>query len=401
MDKRPFQRPRIGRASLWISCSYFWYFASIGCFVPYIALYYRLLNLNGWQIGVLSAILPLGVAFIAPLWGALADTFSAHRLIMRSALLLAAATVILVAQARDFVVLLLLMVILSACLAAIPALIDSYAVTVGAREGASFGQLRVWGSVGFIAAVWFVAWWMGPQVSTFFLLAYAASLALSCCATFGLPPLETRSAQRMWHGVAAILSDRSVLLLLLTVYLIVSNATVIGSYLSIYLTEIGGTVQLVGTASVIGAASELPVMVFGRRLLDRFSSRNIFVLAVAVYLLRLGLYSIPPALSWVVFVQLLHGMSFGLYLMAAVTLMHELAGRERAATAQALFSSTALGFGAITGSLVGGALLDPIGAVGIFRVSTVGMLLALAVCIFGVRAAARSVAEQKSQASRK
>jgi PPP family 3-phenylpropionic acid transporter len=349
-------------------------------------LYYRLLQFNGLQIGILAAILPLGIAFIAPLWGALADSFSAHRLVLRSALVLAACTALLLAQATHFVSFLVLMVVLAACLAAIPALLDGYAVTISEREGASYGQLRVWGSIGFIVSVWFVASQMGQNVSRFFLLAYAAALLTTCVASFGLPPLHARSSQPMWQGVSEIVRNRSVVLLLLTVFLVIGNATIIGSYLSIYLMEIGGSAQLVGTASVVAAISELPVMVFGRRLLDRFTSRRMLIFAVGVYLIRFLLYSIPPSQMWVLAVQLLHGLSFGLYLMASVTLVHELAGRERAATAQGLLSSTSLGFGAITGSLVGGALLDRLGAVGVFRVAAVGTLLTFGISLLSVRA---------------
>lgn len=387
------RRPGSLPAAFWLRGSYFWYFAGIGCFGPYIALYYRQLELTGVQIGVLSAILPLGVALLAPLWGALADTFSAHRLVLRGALVLAALTALLIARATSFGLLVPLMLLLAACLAAIPALLDGYAMTLSEREGFSFGQIRVWGTLGFIASVWLVARLMGSSVSSLFLLAYAGTLVLACVATAGLPPLRGRSAAPLWHGVVSILRDRSVLALLLTVYLIFSNATVLGSFFGIYLAELGGGVGLVGVASVVGALSELPVMAFGSRLLDRFSSRSVLTLAVAMYLVRLLCYSLPPDVSWVALVQLLHGVSFGLSLMASVSLIHELAGQERAATAQGLLSATSQGFAAVTGALMGGLLLDRIGALDLFRVASAGMGLALLVCVLAPRVATRLRAE--------
>ncbi len=369
--------------SVWLSCSYFWYLAAIGCLGPYIGLYYRLLQLNGIQIGFLVAIPPLGIAVLAPLWGGFADTYSAHRLVLRATLLIAALSALLIAWTTSFVPLLLLTVLLASCLAAIPALLDSYAVTISERSGLSYGQFRVWGTIGFIVGVWFVGWQMGQNISHFFLLAYTATLLITCGATFGLPPLRRSSTQPMWECVSEILHDRSVTLVLLTSFLVIGNATMMGSYFGIYLTEIGGSVRLVGTASVLAAVSEVPIMLFGRRFIERFSSRKILIFAVAMYTIRLLLYSLPPAAAWVIWVQLLHGMSFGLYLMASVTLVHQLAGRERAATAQGLLSSSSQGFGAITGALIGGVLLDQMGAVGIMRVASVGMFVALAICLWG------------------
>ncbi len=376
------------RASAWLRGSYFWYLAAVGCLMPYLAVYYRSLDLTGVQIGMLAATLPLGVAVLAPPLGALADTWCAHRLVLRSALVLAALTALGMTQVTSFPVLLLLMGLLATSLAAIPALLDGYAMFLSERDGGSYGQMRVWGTLGFLAGVWFVGWQMRQQVSPFFLFAYVAALVFTCGATWGLPALPARPPEPMWQSVSGVLQDRSVTLVLLTSVLVIGNATMMGSYFSLYLTELGGTVQLVGTASVLAALSEVPVMVGGRWLIDRVGSRTILVVAVVMYGIRLGLYSLPPAVGWVVWVQVLHGGSFGLYLMASVMLVHERAGRERAATAQGLLTSASQGFGAITGVLIGGALLDQLGAVGIMRVATVGMLLTLGICLITVRAVA-------------
>lgn len=379
-------RPTI-RASAWLSGSYFWYFGAVGCLIPYISVYYRHLQFNGFQIGILSAILPLGIAFVAPLCGTLADTFSAHRLLLRSALVLAALTALAISQVTSFIALVPLMTLLALCLAAVPAMLDGFAMLISAQEGVAFGRLRVWGSIGYILSVWLVAWQMGQRVSNFFLLAYAVSLLLTCVSTLGLPqvPALAQARQPIWRGISVMVRNPSVALILLTVYLVTSNANIMSNYLSIYITELGGTAQLIGTASAVSAISEMPVLIFGHSLLSRFSSRKILALAIAVYFVRFLLYSVPLPGNWILLAQVLHGLSFGLYLMASVTLVHELAGRERAATAQGLLSSTSFGFGAITGALVGGALLDRLGAVGIFQVAAGGMLIALAVGLFTVR----------------
>ena len=95
MRRVQFWKLRSARSAVWISSCYFWYFAAVGCLTPYIALYYRHLQFTGFQIGVLSAILPLGIALLAPLSGSLADSLSAHRLLLRTMLVLAAFTALM------------------------------------------------------------------------------------------------------------------------------------------------------------------------------------------------------------------------------------------------------------------------------------------------------------------
>jgi PPP family 3-phenylpropionic acid transporter len=380
MATRATERPRRGGAPLWLNGAYFWYFASIGCFGPYIALYYRELQLTGPQIGVLAAIPPLGVAALAPLWGSLADTFAAHRLALRLALGLGALLALLMASAGSFAALAPLLALLAACLAVIPALLDGYAVMVAERSGGSYGQIRVWGTVGFIVGAALVGWLLGPTVTSGFLIAYAVALLLALLATLGLPPLQPRASRRPGPGAAAILAEPAVRGLLVCVFLVVINATIMASYLGLYLTALGGDVALVAAASILGALSEVPVMILGGRLLRRFTSQRVLVAAVAMYLLRLLLYSIPPVHPWAVAVQLLHGASFGLYLMASVTLMHELVGQARVATGQGLLNAVAQGGAAVTGALIGGLLLDRLGPVGLFRVAAAGMAVALFAC---------------------
>jgi MFS transporter, PPP family, 3-phenylpropionic acid transporter len=122
------------------------------------------------------------------------------------------------------------------------------------------------------------------------------------------------------------------------------------------------------------------VLFLGSWLTRRLGSRRLLVIALVAYSLRILLYGIVPSAGWVIAVQLLHGCSFGLYLLASVTLLHELVGEEFAATAQGLLAS-AMAFGQMTGAVISGILLDRIGIIMIFRLSVGLTLLALAVFV--------------------
>jgi PPP family 3-phenylpropionic acid transporter len=172
--------------------------------------------------------------------------------------------------------------------------------------------------------------------------------------------------------------------ILFTVFLLSSSTNPIFSFFGIYIKELGGTTSLLGLTSAVAAISEFPVMFLGSVLTYRLGSRRMFVVALMMYCVRLMLYSIVPSAAWVLPVQLLHGFSFGIYLMASVTLVHEFVGSELAATAQGLLAS-AMAFGQMTGSIVGGILLDRLGIFIIYRLSIVTTLLALLVFVVGMR----------------
>ena len=364
------------RSARAIQAAYGWYFAGIGCFIPFITLYYQRLHISGWQIGVLTALLPLGNVVLAPVWASYADTFSAHRLVLRVAFGLSAVLGLLLTQGTTFPQLLILVALLAAAVSAVLALLDGYAITISEQTGRSYGRLRVWGSVGFIAAVSVIGRVMGAEVSRVFLLAYAACLGLAGIATLWLPDLALQTARPLWQGAAQVLRAPGMRALLLTALLATVGSAILNTFFGVYLREIGGDTQRVGLASALGAVSEMPMLIGSRWVLRRLPSHRLLILALATYTLRFALYGLPPAPDVVLALQLLHGLSFGAYLIASVTLVHQLAGRQGAATAQGLLGATA-GLGVILGSLGGGALLDRLHGVGLFRLASGMMALAL------------------------
>jgi PPP family 3-phenylpropionic acid transporter len=373
--------PRFARPIVSMSAAYFAFYAGIACWGPYLVLYYKSRGLSGAEIGVLNAITPLGMAFLTPVWGTLADAWGAHRLILRGALLTTAAVALLLTGAGAFWQFLLLIVVFALVGTTASPLLDSYGVTISAAAGSSFGQVRVWGSIGYTAVVWLIGYAMGGSVSRLFLVCYALALVATAAATLGLPARKQHARKSRWEGAAAILRRPDMRAVLLVVFLLSVATNPIFSLFGLYIAALGGDTGLLGATSAAAALSEFPVLFLGSWLTRRLGSRRLLIIALVAYSLRILLYGVVPSAGWVIAVQLLHGCSFGLYLLASVTLLHELVGEEFAATAQGLLAS-AMAFGQMTGAVISGILLDRIGIIMIFRLSVGLTLLALAVFIF-------------------
>lgn len=380
------EQRRAWRRALWqVGGGYFWYYAAIGAFVPFIALYLRGLGFSGLQVGVLTALPSVGVAIVGPIVGALADARGVHRWVLRVGLALGVALAAVAALLERFPPILLAIAGIALALAAVPSMLDSYAVTSGERAGRSYGILRVWGSVGYMLAVLVVGRLMGDAATALVFGAYAACLGIALLAVFTLPPLAERRAQPLLAGFRDAWANRPLVVLLVVAFLISTGAAVMNIYLGIHLQGIGGSASLTGVAFAISGASELPVVAFGGWLLARLGPLRLAAMAIAVYAARYIAFSLITVPEWVLAVQVFHGLSYGAFLIASVTLAHRLAGREGAATAQALLTAMSFGFGAIVGSLVAGALLDTIGTDGLFAGAAAMMVLTLVVLIVGDR----------------
>lgn len=368
-------------AGRWVGSGYFWVYGGVGAFAPFAALYYRELGFSGWQVGVLAALPAVAVAFGGPVLGAMADARGMHRPLLRAALGGAALVCLAAAGPERFWPLLPLLAVLALLEGPVSSIFDGYGVSAGERGGASYGRLRVWGSIGYTASVLLVGWLMGDRVDRLFFVAHAICLGLALLSTLGLPALGERNAQPLLSGLGLATGNRPLQALLVVTYLMSSAVALMYGFLGIHLEEMGGSASLLGAASALGAASELPIVAFGGWFVATFGPVRLIALAIGVYAFRFAAFTLIPAPEWVLPVQTLHGLSYGAFLIASVTLAHRLAGPRHAATAQALLAAMIFGFGSITGTLIGGALLDRIGTDGLFRGAAALLVLTLALFV--------------------
>ena len=124
------------------------FYASLGCLMPYIPMYYKYLNIDSSYIGIFGAITPAVTFIVSPLWGMLADITKKHKQIM---LLTFIGSVLL----RCFMVIkgnhlwLGTLVAAAAILnAPVKPLMDT-AVMSTLKDRAEYGKSRLFGQVGF------------------------------------------------------------------------------------------------------------------------------------------------------------------------------------------------------------------------------------------------------------
>jgi MFS family permease len=103
--------------------------------------------------------------------------------------------------------------------------------------------------------------------------------------------------------------------------------------------------------------------------------------ALLAYALRMLMYGLMPTPEWAAGINLLGGVSFGLYWISAVTYANELAPDNLKATSQGLLLSVT-SLAAVIGALFTGGLFDLVGPHTMFRILAGCCVLAL--ILFGV-----------------
>ncbi|MFZ5863766.1 MAG: MFS transporter [Nitrospirota bacterium] len=369
------------QAALALTAFYFASFAALGVFLPYFNLYLLHLGFTPWQIGLLAAMPPLLKILVPAGFGLVADRSGGGR---RLIIAMSVATTLAFAGflvTTTFWSVLAVMVVFAFVWAPVLPLVEATTLeTVDRLKRFDYGRIRLWGSVGFVAATLAMGAWLkaaqSDRVILYGVLAGYAAAALAACgfpATRGAPdPAELRP--RAWRGLRPLWTFYAACLLMQF-----SHGMYYG-FFSIALEGRGWSASAIGALWSVGVVVEILFMFWSARVMSWISAETLFALSFAAAVARWGVMSASPGTAGLVAAQALHALTFGAFHVAAVTLVHRTAPPSLRATGQTLYSSLAYGVGSAASSLFNGALYARWGASALFGVSAVaaagGLILA-------------------------
>ncbi len=361
---------------------YFFYYGAWACLLPFLALYYKSLGFSGAQIGVLSSIAPFMTLMAAPLWGGVADALHRHKQILLVALAGAGLSVIGLSQVRGFGWIALLVGCYSVFSATIIPQVDNSVLALLGQQRDQYGKQRVWGAIG-----WGMA---GPAVGALIsqgglgwsFAGYAMLVLLALLAAWRLPIHFKAQHDPFWSGVRKLVTDQRWFLFLLISFISGAGLSVISNYLFLYMNELNASSTIMGLALTMSTLSEIPVLFLSGKMLQRWGPRGLLVFSLIAFVIRAMLYTIATQPWQVLIIQLMHGLTFSTMWVAGVSFANQIAPEGLGATAQGLFTSTTMGVGGITGSLVGGLLLDRFGGHGMYFGMGIAVLFGLLLFVF-------------------
>ena len=365
----------------WPFSFYFLYFAALAALAPYIVLYWQSLGFSGPQIGLLTFIPPLVTLFAAPLWTGFADARRAHRLLMALAIAGIAAMTAILPFVSTFGIALLTAPIAAFFIAPIVAMSDTATMHVLAQEGRPqmYGRLRIGGSFGWAIAAPLIGILVQARGIPWAFWTYAVVMMVALLVSLQLRfPAQARHVS-VWRGMRETLKNRGWIFFLLIGLVTGMGFAAVNSYLFAYMAELNIGTALAGVALTISTVSEIPIMFFANRILDRLGSRGMLTLAVAATGFRLVTYAVFTTPAGILLLQLINGLTFPMFWIAGVAYASERAPHGMEASAQGLFGAATTGVGAALGGLLGGILIASVGGKVMYAVFGMIVLVGLVV----------------------
>ena len=341
---------------LFYACAY----AATGITLPYLPQHLRSLGLSGSQLGLLLASYPLMTMLVPPLFGLLADRTRRGALLLSAICLGGALCFVPLLFAGDAAAVAPWLLGAAFCNAPLSMLADSLTLErLGPRAG-RFPRVRLWGSLGYVAsATAFSLCYSGepaspPPVVVAALgalgLTFAASLLVRGQA--GAPQLLGA------RDALSLFKDGRLRLLLAAGCVHWLACTPFHLLFAVFMRQRGLPQAATGLGLGLGVVAEVAVMLAFPRLSRTYSARALLAASFVASALRWTLMGLTVSAVPMVLLQLLHGFTFGAFMVSAVTLLNQLAPGRLRASAQALFASVAYGLGGTVGYLAFGRLFD-------------------------------------------
>lgn len=349
---------------------WFFYFGALGIFFPFYTLYlHENAGLDGTEVGIVLAMMPLVGMIAQPLWGYVADRTGGRSRVLVIVTVGAALGYAALATVQRFAA----FVVVTGALAAFASAVIpiSLSVTFAALRGAgihAFGLVRVWGTIGYLLTVAGYPWLLHrlapaggggsePGLGSMFLA--AASLAGAAAVVGPWLPRGGGGALRATRGQwRVLLREPAVVRLLLFTfggYLFLQGPT---AMFPIFVRAHGGDLGTIGRMWVMMILLEIPLVMLSGTAIQRFGARGLLAIGALAGGVRWTVCALTDHLGILYAAQLLHGVVVACLLLGGPLYLEAVVPERLRSTGQGLLAMVGMGVGSIVSNTASGWLID-------------------------------------------
>lgn len=336
------------------------------------------LHFTGLQIGSIYSTMGIASVFMPGLLGIVADRWINAERVYAFAHFIGAAALIGATRVTDFSTFYSLMLVNSLFYMPTLALSNSVCYNVLNQKGRdvvkTFPPIRVWGTVGFIVAMWTVdlCGWTKSSQQLYLSAGSAILLGLYAFTVPPSPPLLGAAKHKSWvtaWGLDAFVLFKNpqvalffVFSLLLGAALQITNAFG-GPFLDDFKTSYPDSfgVRHPNLLLSISQISETFFILLIPFFLRRFGIRNVILFSILAWVFRFGLFGLgnpDDRLSLLILSMIIYGLAFDFFNISGSLYIEKVAAPQIRSSAQGLFVIMTNGFGAMIGGYGSGWVVD-------------------------------------------
>ncbi len=341
-----------------LSAMMFLEYAVWGAWATVGAAYFQSLGFSDTMISWLFAALWLGCIVSPFIGGQIADRYFPTQYFLAGAHLLGAVLLFLMGGARSFGIMMTWMVLYCLFYAPTLALTNSICFHHLKDVNREFGRIRVWGTMGWIAAGWILTGWRSAfdfQVlgDLFYVAAFGSLLlGLLCFLLPHTPPRREASNPLAFLEAIRLLKDRNFAIFMAIAFLVTTELQFYYISTSIFLQDLGVSNQSVPAIMTLAQIAEIFAMwLLLPRFLGSIGIRGCLALGVIAWPLRYVIFALGEPLWMVIASLALHGIGFTFFFVTSQIYVDNVAKADIRASAQSLLTLVTLGIGNYLGTM--------------------------------------------------
>lgn len=370
-----------------LSNLYFWFFALLGGLLPYWSLYLQDQGYSYLQIATLMATIQLTKIVAPSVWGWLGDRSGQRVRLVRFGAITGSLFFAGVFLEPGFYGLLLVMLAFTFFWNAVLPLYEVITLrTLGAQKE-KYGQVRLWGSVGFIGAVAGVGGLLEiipVHYLPWLLLPVFGGIAVS---SFMVPSEQGERKEHAPSGsLKRIVTNPAVISFFAMNFLLQVSHGPYYTFFSIHLEQHGYGKLPIGLLWSLGVLSEIVLFVVMHRFTRHLTLRHIAIGALLLSMVRWVLIAeLTDVVLVLIFAQILHAASYGALHAVSVQYIQGYFGKHHHGQGQALYSGLTFGAGGAVGAWMSGFLVEGFSTSAAFLGGAAALVLALMVAWRGLK----------------
>jgi len=339
-----------------LAITYWLYFGQLGVLVPYLGIFLDGRGFSSAEIGELFAVITLARILGPGMWASIADKSGNAVGVLRLGTLLTVLTFSSVFFFDGFWGLTLSFGLMMMFWTAVLPQLEVITMQSVKNTAFNYGQIRLWGSVGFICLTVGVGKALDyyptdtPIYVSVGVLALLFISALFITAPTIKPDVE-ESIGSIWKYAK---QKPFAVFIFASVCLQISFGAFYG-FFALYMRDLGYSGQQTGLFIALGVLAEVGIFLLANRLIGRFGVWNLLFVSLMLTALRwYAMAAYPHFASVIILSQLIHALSFGLTHAVSVHFIHQYLPKAFHSRGQAVYISVAFGFGGAFGNYMAG-----------------------------------------------
>ena len=371
-----------------LSRFYFLYYFFVGLFTPYWGLYLLDQKFNAVEIGALLSLFHFSRIIAPNFWGWLADHTGQRAKWIRLSSFLGFLGFCSIFWANTFYFMFFTMMAMSIFTSSTLPLAESLTLShlSASKENNSYSRIRLWGSVGFITAAFFLGYLIDLYSIKILVWALLLAQLTIFILTFYIPEKKEQIVYSVKRPILNVIKNREVIAMLLGSGLMVSSHGLLYNFYSIFLTDNNYSSFAIGALWSTGVIFEILIFILMPKILKKINLKKILLISLALAVLRFFLIgNFVNNIYIIIFAQILHAATFGSFHVASIQIIEYFFNKDHHARGQSIYNSLTYGLGGAIGGLGGGLMINAYGANLTFVLSALLPLLGFIVIYFGLK----------------